>query len=307
MGSDEENKDAGGQDEKRRSTPARHFGYTRATSIETRLDNMPLSIASPLLSATRSCIFNLSCSRFDASRALSIASPSSSPPPSSSRLYHYDLSSHGQLFLSSTPHKTFTSSYKDPAFLSLFWRRLRPLSSSPTPSPPMAVSGENTQEREAWEEEALREGYRWVSECMGERNLLRTEPGIETPLVFDELRQQTSSSDFVSSSQQEAQPSSSSYTLHLLGTSPTSPGIPFSSSSLAVSPSTGHIYHALPLDSRWRSQLGVSAGSWGLVGGKVVVEGLGGKIREGLESEEGWFWWEGKRGRLGVLDEDIGS
>lgn len=86
------------------------------------------------------------------------------------RTYRYTLDLHGQLFLSSTPHKTFTSAHRDPRFLATFFRRLRPLD-------PLEV------------DPADGFVYRWVSECLGERNLLYSVCG-KTPIVFTRLEEE---------------------------------------------------------------------------------------------------------------------
>ncbi|KAL7416500.1 hypothetical protein BDY24DRAFT_412685 [Mrakia frigida] len=200
------------------------------------------------------------------------------PPPSSSRQprsYHYTIDTHGQLFLSSTPHKNFTSSYKDPQFLSIFFKRLRqlaPTSSSPSSSSSFQVDSFTSNEVE--------DDYHWISECKSERNYLRSECR-NTPLVFTAILP-------------SSPPPFSSFDLVLAGGTIR---IPFDPSSLAIS-SEGHVLHALPPESSFAKRVG----PWGLVGGRVVTEGLGGRIREGLEREEGLFWWEANSYELGEVE-----
>lgn len=164
----------------------------------------------------------------------------------SSRLYFYTLDTHGQLFLTSAPHKNFISSYKDVAFLDLFFRRLRPLT---------------VAEVEAQGDEEKR--YRWVSECMGERNLVESEGGV--PIVFTAVA-----------------PSSSTGELELTVCGGRTK-VNFEPDKIGMS-EDGYVFHRLPQD-RW-----AKLGQWGLIGGRVVTEGLGGELREGLESGDGFRW-----------------
>ncbi|GAA5846552.1 hypothetical protein JCM5353_005351 [Sporobolomyces roseus] len=84
-----------------------------------------------------------------------------------SRIYHYDLSIHGALFLSSTPlsRRASITAYRDPNFLRIFYARLR---------------------RNEENEELRKEGFEWVSHCAGEANFLRPAKD-GTAIVFDDL------------------------------------------------------------------------------------------------------------------------
>ncbi|GAA6032816.1 hypothetical protein JCM8097_000810 [Rhodosporidiobolus ruineniae] len=73
------------------------------------------------------------------------------------RTYLYDLDVHGQLFLSSTLHRTLANAFRGP-FLDFFFTRLR--------------------RNDAQDDEATRwraKGYEFLSVCQGERNFLRPD------------------------------------------------------------------------------------------------------------------------------------
>ena len=84
-----------------------------------------------------------------------------------SRVYQYDLSIHGALFLSSTPpsRRATITSYRDPNFLRIFYARLR---------------------RNEENEELRREGFEWVSHCAGEANFLKPAKD-GSAIVYDDL------------------------------------------------------------------------------------------------------------------------
>lgn len=193
------------------------------------------------------------------------------------RTYRYTLDLHGQLFLSSTPHKTFTSAHRDPRFLATFFRRLRPLD-------PLEV------------DPADGFVYRWVSECLGERNLLYSVCG-KTPIVFtrlEEEKEQSTPSPSRSNYHNDVT-RGTSYRLTVCGGRET---IRLDPAQLACEEETGQLFHMLPSAGGFRKRAGCH---WGLIGGRVVTEGLGGRLREALEKEEGKIWWEGVRHDLGVL------
>lgn len=81
------------------------------------------------------------------------------------RTYHYDLDAHGQIFLTGTRHRNFTSNLaRDVSFADTFLRRIRRL--------------------KAGEAEDADEEYTHVSVCAGEQNLVRIAA---TPIVFQDL------------------------------------------------------------------------------------------------------------------------
>ena len=84
-----------------------------------------------------------------------------------SRVYQYDLSIHGALFLSSTPisRRATITSYRDPNFLRIFYARLR---------------------RNEENDELRKEGFEWVSHCAGEANFLRPAKD-GSAIVYDDL------------------------------------------------------------------------------------------------------------------------
>jgi len=93
------------------------------------------------------------------------------PPSDNARRYFYDIDEHGQLFLSGTKIKNFTSCYKDPVFLDFFYSRLKPLAW-------------HTDEGEAQRRTLMEDGYSHLSLCGVERNYVRS---VDTPIVFKEL------------------------------------------------------------------------------------------------------------------------
>jgi hypothetical protein len=84
------------------------------------------------------------------------------------RLYFYYVDAvNGFLFLDDMKHRNFTSCFKDKAFLSFFYSRLRVARST---DPGYGVYGA---------------AFPWVSPCGAELNWIRAE---DTPIVFTELR-----------------------------------------------------------------------------------------------------------------------
>lgn len=102
--------------------------------------------------------------------------PANSTQLSETRDYFYDIDQHGQLFLSNTKIRNFTSCYKDPAFLDFFYRRLKPL----------AALRQNEKGVES-QNKLVEEGYTFISLCGIERNYIRSQ---DTPIVYCELIQQ---------------------------------------------------------------------------------------------------------------------
>ncbi|GAA5896596.1 hypothetical protein JCM5296_004185 [Sporobolomyces johnsonii] len=86
------------------------------------------------------------------------------------RTYLYDVDHHGQLFLSSTKHRTIATCYRDPTFLRTFYARLKRNDEG---------NEEATQLR--------KKGYEFVSLCMGEMNYLRPDREASA-LVFQDLQ-----------------------------------------------------------------------------------------------------------------------
>lgn len=95
-----------------------------------------------------------------------------SPPPS--RAYFYTVDHHGQLFLSNTRIRNFTSCYKDPAFLDFFYSRIRL---------------NDTAEVEA--QTYRSEGYEFVSPCGMEINYVKPDDAV---LVYQKLLPEGASS-----------------------------------------------------------------------------------------------------------------
>ncbi|GAA5918322.1 hypothetical protein JCM1841_002170 [Sporobolomyces salmonicolor] len=174
------------------------------------------------------------------------------------RTYLYDVDHHGQLFLSSTQHRTVATCYRDPTFLRTFYARLK------------RNEGGNDEAKQL-----RKEGYEFVSPCMGEMNYVR--PGRNaSALVFQELhgRELVYAGD-----------------LH----------VPFDPTSLRVDAVTGYLFHPSPRPGRARDK-GSPYGPYSLLRSSLVME----RFADSLELDDGRggsFEYEGGRYGLGVLTE----
>lgn len=204
----------------------------------------------------------------------------SSTPP---RIYLYTLSIHGDLYLSSSPHQTVATAYRDPRFLTTFFTRLR------------------RNESEDDEARELRSrGYEFVSVCMGEENYLRPDKD-GSGMVYQSLqdgRKFTSELFTLPSPLPLVLSRTDSFRtaeLHYGGTLIH----PFSPSSLLLHPQTGYLFHPSPVSRRSKTS---HYGPHSLLRSSLVLE----RFAETLEMEEsggGSYEYEGRRWEFGVLKE----
>ncbi|GAA94169.1 uncharacterized protein L969DRAFT_45911 [Mixia osmundae IAM 14324] len=140
--------------------------------------------------------------------------------PDGTREYFYDINHHGELFLSATKIKHFTSKLKSADFLDFFFRRLRPLIGNPA-----RISSTLGTYDTSEIERRKREGYRFVSPCGKELNWIKVDP-LCTPVVYQDLDTSTSA-------------------LSWAGSFETS----FEADKLRVDPRSGYLFHPSPPDN----------------------------------------------------------
>ncbi|KAK0553573.1 hypothetical protein OC844_006279 [Tilletia horrida] len=141
------------------------------------------------------------------------------------RSYFYHVDVHGQLFLTETEPKNITSCFKSAPFLDFFFQRLGPnpaLDRSSASSTPPKKQTPVALARAELENDALQEGYPWLSPCGPEMNFVKAEA---TPVVFRELDEEGF--------------------LHWGG----SLKVPFDPAQMVVDIETGYLYHPSPRSS----------------------------------------------------------
>ncbi|ORY75026.1 hypothetical protein BCR35DRAFT_306441 [Leucosporidium creatinivorum] len=181
------------------------------------------------------------------------------------RTYLCDVDIHGQLFLTSTKIRNFTSCFKDPTFLSFFYTHLR------------------RNELEDEEAQELRgRGFEWISLCGRERSFLRPE---DTPLVFQKLGKEGLT--FAGSNTHPFDPTSLRSDLrgYLYHPSPPSPSLRRRSLSPSPSPSSPSPF-----------------GPYSLLRSSLVLEAFS-KSLQIDEEGGGSFEWDGRRWEIGRLEE----
>jgi hypothetical protein len=201
----------------------------------------------------------------------------SSVARSANRIYLYDLSIHGALFLSETPvsRRASITAFRDPNFLRTFYTRLR---------------------RNEEDPDLRKEGYEWVSHCQGESNFLR--PSLDgTAIVFDDL---VKGGELLSHPYHtvEADPMSSFRSASELTYGAGSLSTPFLPDSLRVSPRTGYLFHPSPIPRRSQTS---PYGPYSLLRSALVLDHFASTLD--LEDKGGSYEFEGTTHAIKQLDE----
>ncbi|GAA5995053.1 uncharacterized protein JCM10292_004508 [Rhodotorula paludigena] len=175
---------------------------------------------------------------------------------SAPRTYLYDLDVHGQLFLSSAKHRNVATAFRDARFLDVFVARLR----------------RNDAVGDGEAQQLRKDGYEFVSECMGEMNYLRPDSDgsglVYTSLEGEELR--------------------------YAGTL----ARPFEPDALRVDPHTGYLFHPSPPLRRKVDRYG----PYSLLRSSLVLEHLSSSL-ELDDKLGGSFEWAGRRREIRLLEE----
>ncbi|GAA5821823.1 hypothetical protein JCM10212_003232 [Sporobolomyces blumeae] len=203
-----------------------------------------------------------------------------------SRVYHYDLTIHGALFLSSTPpdRRSTITSYRDASFLRVLYARMTRNDLGDRDDSNVKWTRDQVDEAR----EARLHGYEWASHCQGELNLVRPAKD-GSIVVFDDLKD--------------------GHLTFAAGSLST----PFRPDALRVSPSTGYLFHPSPPPppASRRSALpstGSRYGPYSLLRSSLVLEHIADSLalddNDAGSNGGGSYEFDGKRYQIEALQAD---